>query len=76
MSTRAFMLIETENGKAEKVVDTLHKFSEVKSAYTVSGLYDVIAIIEKEDISSLGKLLADEIDTIDGINVTVVSICV
>jgi DNA-binding Lrp family transcriptional regulator len=76
MATKAFMLIETAAGRAGDVIDRLQKFPEIKSIDAVDGLYDVIAIIEQEDLSSIGRLIANEIPPIDGISCTVVSVCV
>jgi len=76
MATKAFMLIETAEGRAGDVIHRLQRFPEIKSIDAVDGLYDVIAVVEEDDIVSIGKLLATEIPPIEGINCTVVSVCV
>jgi DNA-binding Lrp family transcriptional regulator len=76
MSTRVFMLIETAEGKAADVVGTLRKYPEIKSVDLVDGPFDVIAVVEEEDLPSVGKLVCTEIDPIDGINCAIVSVCV
>ena len=76
MSTKAFMLIETETGRAEEVVATLRKYSQIKSVDAVTGPYDVIAVVEQEDISFIGKLVATEIPNINSICCTQVSVCI
>ncbi|OGO15631.1 MAG: hypothetical protein A2Z02_07070 [Chloroflexi bacterium RBG_16_48_7] len=76
MATRAFVLIETAEGRAGDVIDHLQKFPEIKSIDAVDGPYDVIAVVEQDDLSLIGKLLATEIPPIDGISCTVVSVCV
>jgi DNA-binding Lrp family transcriptional regulator len=75
MATKAFVLIETADGRAGDVIHSLQKFPGIKSIDAVDGLYDVIAVVEENDLSSIGKLMATEIPPIDGISYTVVSVC-
>jgi len=66
MATRAFVLIETAEGRAEDVIHHLQRFPEIKSIDAVDGPYDVIAVVEQDDLSLIGKLLATEIPPIEG----------
>lgn len=68
LSTKVFMLIETAAGKAEEVTNTLQKYKEIKSVDAVAGLFDVIAVVEQDDLKAIGKLIVTEIPPISDIN--------
>ncbi len=55
--TSACMLIRTEKGKYQEVVDRLKQVSSVKSAFPVLGRYDIAADIEVENATELGKAI-------------------
>jgi len=76
MTTKAFLLIETKVGESKEVLNKLAQLNGVKSADPVTGPYDIIAIIEREDLSDIASLVTGEIGSIDGIsrNVTCVAI--
>ena len=71
MATRAFVLIETQVGKTKEVMAALQKIESVKSADAVTGPYDIIAVVEQDDLNAVGKLVTTKIHPIDGINRTV-----
>ena len=64
---KAFILIETTAGKAKEVTTALKQLDEVKSVDAVAGPYDVIAILEAENMNITAKIKA-----IPGISRTVV----
>lgn len=76
MTTKAYLLIETKVGESKEVLDKLAQLDGVKSADPVTGPYDIIAIIEREDLSDIASLVTGEIGSIDGIsrNVTCVAL--
>ncbi len=53
--TSACMLIRTEKGKYQEVVDRLKQISSVKDAFPVLGRYDVVADLESTSSKELGK---------------------
>ena len=67
MPTKAYILIETQVGKAAPVVRALQELDVVQSADGVTGPYDIIAIVEADDLGSIGDLINDQIHTIPGI---------
>lgn len=71
MSAKAFVLIETSVGKTKEVVATLQKLPGVKSVDTVTGPYDVIAVLEAENLNAIGELVTEKIHPIPGISRTV-----
>jgi len=68
---RAFVLIETAVGKNKEVVAILSRLKEVKSVNSVTGPYDVIAVIERETLNDIGDLVTGKIHPIAGISRTV-----
>ena len=71
MAAKAFVLIETVVGRTKEVVTTLKQIDEVKSVDTVTGPYDIIAILEGETLNTIGDSVTDKIHPINGISRTV-----
>ena len=57
MAAKAFLLIETAQGRSKEVATALKQLEGVKSADTVTGPYDVIAAIEGEPQNDIGNLV-------------------
>ena len=71
MATRAFVLIETSIGRNKDVINALREIKAVKSADVVTGPYDVIAVIEDNNLNDLGEIVTGKIQLIPGISRTV-----
>ena len=71
MATKAYILIETAVGKTQDVTDQLDGLSLVESVDTVTGPYDVVAVVSASDLNAVGDLVTRRIHTIDGIVRTV-----
>lgn len=67
---QAYVLIQTEVGKAAQVADEARKIPGVESADDVTGPYDVIVKASAENVDQLGKLVVARIQSIDGITRT------
>ena len=70
MRGQAYILISTAVDKTEAVRDALAKLPEVRSAQVVSGPYDIIALVEVEDILHIGDVLLQKIRRVDDITHT------
>ncbi len=68
MATKGFILIETAVGKSKEVVDSLRKVEGVRSVDQVTGPYDVIAVIEGEDLTVIGELVTARIPLVPGLS--------
>ena len=66
----AYVLIHTDIKKPQQVVEELRTIHGVVAAAVVAGPYDAIARIEAVDLDSLGKLIVDKIQGVDGLNRT------
>ena len=71
MTAKAFVLIETAVGRNKEVVAALSQLEGVKSVDTVTGPYDVIAVIEGKNLNDVGDLVTGKIHPIAGITRTV-----
>jgi DNA-binding Lrp family transcriptional regulator len=67
---QAFILIQTEVGKAATVAEAIRTVAGVTSAEDVTGPYDVIARVEAHSVDELGKLVIARIQDVQGITRT------
>jgi DNA-binding Lrp family transcriptional regulator len=67
---QAFVLIQTEVGKAAHVAEEVRTIQGVESADDVTGPYDVIVKAVAADVDALGKLVVARIQSIEGITRT------
>jgi DNA-binding Lrp family transcriptional regulator len=67
---QAYVLIETEPGKAYEVVSTLKSIPGASKVDAVTGPYDVIMLAEAEAAEELGKLVLTKIHTIPSVTRT------
>ena len=70
MSVSAYILIQTEVGKAASVASEVRDVDGVVSAEDVTGPYDVIAKAEAETVDELGRMVVSKVQMIDGITRT------
>ncbi|MGH9013747.1 MAG: Lrp/AsnC family transcriptional regulator [Acidimicrobiia bacterium] len=70
MAITAYVLIQTEVGKAVQVAEETRKISGVLSADDVTGPYDVIVKTEAPSLDDLGKLVVSQIQAVEGITRT------
>ena len=76
MAAKAFVLIETVVGRTREVTATLRQLKGIKSVDTVTGPYDIIAIIEEETLNDIGDLVTGKIHPIAGISRTVTCLAI
>lgn len=70
MAVTAYILIQTEVGKAAQVAEEVRAIPGVTTADDVTGPYDVIAQAESENMDELGKMVVSKVQLIDGITRT------
>ena len=70
MAARAYVMIETGLGQSGVIADTLRSIPDVTSVDVVTGPHDIIAVISTQDADSLGRLLRDRIQAVEGIERT------
>ncbi|MCA1822919.1 MAG: Lrp/AsnC ligand binding domain-containing protein [Frankia sp.] len=67
---QAYILIQTEVGKAAAVARAIQDIKGVTQAEDVTGPYDVIVRAEARNVDELGKLVVARIQSVDGITRT------
>ena len=70
MAVSAYVLIQTEVGKAAQVASEVDKIDGVVSAEDVTGPYDVILRTEAGSIDELGRMVVSQVQLVDGITRT------
>lgn len=70
MAVKAYVLIQTEVGKASNVADSSRAIPGVVSAEDVTGPYDVIVVTEADNVDDLGKMVVSKIQLVEGITRT------
>ena len=70
MVVQAYILIQTEVGKAAAVATTIAEIPGVTQAEDVTGPYDVIVRAEANNVDELGKLVVAKIQAVAGITRT------
>lgn len=76
MTAKAFVLIETVVGRTKEVVHSIRQLEKVKSVDTVTGPYDIIAIVEAANLNEIGDLVTGKIHPINGISRTVTCLAI
>jgi len=67
---QAYILIQTEVGRAAQVVADIAGVEGVVQVDDVTGPYDVIVRVQAEDVDALGRLVIARIQRLDGITRT------
>jgi DNA-binding Lrp family transcriptional regulator len=70
MAVRAYVLIQTEVGKAASVASKVAEIPGVVLAEDVTGPYDVIVQTEAASVDDLGKMVVSRVQLIEGITRT------
>ncbi|GAA5024709.1 Lrp/AsnC ligand binding domain-containing protein [Terrabacter aeriphilus] len=67
---QAYILIQTEVGKAASVAEQIAGITGVTLAEDVTGPYDVIARVEAANVDDLGRLVIAKLQDVPGITRT------
>jgi DNA-binding Lrp family transcriptional regulator len=67
---QAYILVQTEVGKAADVAAKIAQIAGVTQADDVTGPYDVIVRAQAENVDELGRLVAVHIQRVEGITRT------
>ena len=70
MVVQAYILIQTEVGKAAAVADEIGNIKGVTMAEDVTGPYDVIVRAEAPNVDDLGRLVLSQVQGVAGITRT------
>ena len=70
MVVQAYILIQTEVGKAADVAKAIAEIKGVTLAEDVTGPYDVIVRAEGADVDELGQMVVSKVQAVPGITRT------
>ena len=70
MAVSAYVLIQTEVGKAAQVATEVSGIPGVVSAEDVTGPYDVIVRAEADSVDELGRMVVSKVQMVNGITRT------
>jgi DNA-binding Lrp family transcriptional regulator len=80
MAVRGYVLIETEVGKAKSVSSAIaainYPKAKVAAVDTVTGPYDVIVLIEADDLDSMGNAITEAVQKVQGVQRTTTCLAV
>ena len=71
MVVQAYILIQTDVGKAAEVAHAIGALTGVTRAEDVTGPYDVIVRAEAHSVDELGRLVLSQVQSVPGISRTV-----
>ena len=73
---KAYVLIEAKVGASQGLMNALKRNAGVVSASRVTGPYDVIAVVQEEDLNKVHELITEKIHHLDGVLRTTTSVSV
>ncbi len=68
---KAYVLITARAPQMKETLEKLRASKTLRSAEAITGPFDIIATLEAEDVHAMGKLVAQEILAIEGVQRTV-----
>ncbi|MFP3951087.1 MAG: Lrp/AsnC ligand binding domain-containing protein [Candidatus Bathyarchaeia archaeon] len=75
MSSKAYVLISAELDTEKQVVENLEAIPEVKEAWAVYGVYDVVALVESEGgRDALKDVIFSKIRNMENVRATITMI--
>ena len=74
--TRSYLLVETSVGKTREVVSRLRTVEVISYVDMVTGPYDIVAVLETNDLNEVGNLVTKYVHVIPGILRTITCLAV
>lgn len=76
MAAKAYILIEVAVGSMTEVAGKLRALPGVLEVDSLSGPYDIIAVVTGQDLSAVGELVTEDIHHVQGIRRTITCLCI
>jgi len=70
MTVKAYVLVVTDPGKTKKVVQAIRDVPGIVEMHEVMGPYDIVVVIEVENLQEIPPILGEKIRAIEGIEST------
>jgi DNA-binding Lrp family transcriptional regulator len=74
-SFRAFVLIQTVPGRVDGILRALRRLPQVRTVDSVTGPYDVVALVEVGELRELSQVVAGKVGGIRGVTRTTTLLC-
>ena len=74
MSAKAFVFINVEPGSETEVLKRLREVPEVKEAYFVYGVYDIVAKVETDSMDRLKEVITWKVRGLDKVRSTLTTV--
>ncbi len=71
----AFVLVQSEIGTVELLVQEIRKLEEVVEAYMVAGPYDIIVKIQAQKFEEVAKTVTEKLHKLAGVKTTLTLFC-
>lgn len=72
----AYLLINCESGKAGVAMKKMKALRGVKNVRVVTGLHDIVALVESRDLKTLASSVVNSIQKVPGISRTITMVAV
>jgi DNA-binding Lrp family transcriptional regulator len=76
MAAKAYILIEVAVGSTADVTGKLRALPGVTEVDSLSGPYDIIAVVTGADLAAVGELVTGDIHSVHGIRRTITCMCI
>ena len=76
MAAKAYVLIETAVGKSREIQEVIRGITGVSAVDHVTGPYDIIAVVEANDLKEIGDVVTGRIHPVAGITRTVTCLAI
>ena len=73
---KAVVLISTEVGKEDETLKALEEIPEIRRAYFVYGVYDIVALIEGKNLDDIRSIVVNKIRRLTTVRSTVTMVVV
>ncbi|MHB1442928.1 MAG: Lrp/AsnC ligand binding domain-containing protein [Candidatus Humimicrobiaceae bacterium] len=64
---KAYILINVEVEKVEDAFEKIKKIKEIKEAHTIIGPYDIITLVEENDLEQISNINLKKIQNVEGV---------
>jgi DNA-binding Lrp family transcriptional regulator len=68
--TLAYVLINASSGRALDAAKAIEGIEGIRTAHAVTGIYDIICLVEAESLEVLANTVVDQIQAVDGVERT------
>lgn len=76
MKTRAYILIETSVGTTSAVAENLREVKEATAVDMVTGPFDIIAVVEADNLTDIGGIVTGKMHKVTGVVKTITSLAI